>query len=93
MSQRECAGFNWPPLSVPAEEPVRSSPWLVSRMGPGVFSALSAIRWAASIMDVPVCAPRARFASGVSGEPRVASVVVGVGQPAIVTTVASPSPE
>ena len=33
-------------------------------------------------MDVPVCAPRARFASGVSGEPRVASVVVGVGQPA-----------
>ena len=24
MSQRECAGFNWPPLSIPAQEPVSS---------------------------------------------------------------------
>ena len=33
MSQRECAGFNWPPLSIPAEEPVSISPVAVSRAG------------------------------------------------------------
>lgn len=33
MSQRECAGFNWPPLSIPAEEPVSISPEAVSRAG------------------------------------------------------------
>ena len=33
MSQRECAGFNWPPLSIPAEEPVSISPLAVSRAG------------------------------------------------------------
>ena len=35
MSQRECAGFNWPPLSIPAVEPVSISPVAVSRAGPG----------------------------------------------------------
>lgn len=34
MSQRECAGFNWPPLSIAASEPVSSSPDAVSRAGP-----------------------------------------------------------
>lgn len=34
MSQRECAGFNWPPLSIPAKEPVSISPEAVSRAGP-----------------------------------------------------------
>ena len=34
MSQRECAGFNWPPLSISAEEPVSISPETVSRAGP-----------------------------------------------------------
>lgn len=34
MSQRECAGFNWPPFSVSAKEPIRSSPKTVSRAGP-----------------------------------------------------------
>jgi hypothetical protein len=33
MSQRECAGFNWPPLSIPAEEPISISPVAVSRAG------------------------------------------------------------
>lgn len=33
MSQRECAGFNWPPLSIPAEEPISISPEAVSRAG------------------------------------------------------------
>jgi hypothetical protein len=34
MSQRECAGFNWPPLSIAAEEPVSSVPEAVNRAGP-----------------------------------------------------------
>lgn len=34
MSQRERAGFNWPPPSIPAEEPVSISPVTVSRAGP-----------------------------------------------------------
>jgi hypothetical protein len=33
MSQRECAGFNWPPLSIPAMEPINISPEAVSRAG------------------------------------------------------------
>lgn len=33
MSQRECAGFNWPPLSIPAEEPVSICPQAVNRAG------------------------------------------------------------
>ena len=33
MSQRECAGLNWPPLAIPAEEPVSISPDAVSRAG------------------------------------------------------------
>jgi hypothetical protein len=33
MSQRECAGFNWPPLSISAQEPVSISPEAVSRAG------------------------------------------------------------
>ena len=37
MSQRECAGFNWPPLSIPAEQPVSISPVTVSRAGWSVF--------------------------------------------------------
>ena len=34
MSQRECAGFNWPPLSISAKQPVNTSPDAVRRMGP-----------------------------------------------------------
>ena len=33
MSQRECAGFNCPPLSIHASEPVSISPEAVSRAG------------------------------------------------------------
>ncbi len=36
MSQRECAGFNWPPLIVAAVEPVSISPEAVNRAGPVV---------------------------------------------------------
>jgi hypothetical protein len=34
MSQRECSGFNWPPLSIAASEPVNISPEAVSLAGP-----------------------------------------------------------
>ncbi len=33
MSQRECAGFNWPPSSIPAGKPVTTCPVAVSRAG------------------------------------------------------------
>jgi len=33
-NQRECAGFNWPPPSIRAAEPVSSSPEAVKRAGP-----------------------------------------------------------
>lgn len=36
MSQRECAGFNWPPLAISAEEPISISPEAVSRAGPQI---------------------------------------------------------
>lgn len=34
INQRECAGFNWPPPSISAEEPISISPEAVSRAGP-----------------------------------------------------------
>ncbi len=67
MSQRECAGFNWPPLAVPAEEPVSISPEAVRRAGP-INAAVS---------DKPIIPGRGDTA------PRlIASVEVQVGQPA-----------
>lgn len=36
MIQRECAGFNWPPSTIPASEPVSTSPSAVSRAGPQI---------------------------------------------------------
>lgn len=33
MSQRECAGFNWPEAAVAASNPVSSAPEAVSRTG------------------------------------------------------------
>ena len=38
MSQRLCAGFNCPPLAIPAEEPVSIAPEAVSRAGQFVAS-------------------------------------------------------
>ena len=56
MSQRECAGFNWPPLSIPAEQPVSISPVTVRRAGvtsfmplPRHFCGLSSLVLAPSI--------------------------------------------
>jgi hypothetical protein len=36
ISHLLCAGFNWPPESIPAEEPVSSSPVAVNRAGPTI---------------------------------------------------------
>ena len=68
MSQRECAGFNWPPLSIPALEPVSVTPEAVSRAGP--HSATCCVK------GIPE-------SHGLGGNPpRFASVVVGDTQPA-----------
>jgi hypothetical protein len=40
MSQRECAGFNWPPLSICASEPISISPEAVKRAGPLIAVAM-----------------------------------------------------
>ncbi|WP_244787755.1 hypothetical protein [Cupriavidus pauculus] len=70
MSQRECAGFNWPPLSIPAQEPVSISPEAVSRAG-----------WFKSI-NATICPIGIPVSCGRGGNtPLLASVAVGVGQP------------
>ena len=43
MSQRACAGFNRPPLAIPAEEPVTISPDAVRRAGPSHVGHLAVI--------------------------------------------------
>lgn len=70
MSQRECAGFNWPVLSVPAENPL------------GVAPKTANWAWSARLVsDTPSCAPlsralslRARNCSGVPPASRAAGV-------------------
>ena len=44
MSQRECAGSNWPPASIPAEQPVSISPEAVNRAGPGNIANACSLR-------------------------------------------------
>ena len=107
INQRECAGFNWPELSIPAEEPVSISPEAVSRAGP-VKSAV--VR--RSISPSP-CGP-APFVSLVRGvgHPLSSATVlrllslfpasllpfcagvpaIGVGQPAIAASAGSAPP-
>jgi hypothetical protein len=69
MSQRECAGFNWPPLSIPAGKPVSSSPEAVSRAGCMCI-----------VMLVSVC-PRVPRAIAPSPPDEFPSCLSGVGQP------------
>ncbi len=81
MSQRECAGFNWPPASIAAQEPVSISPRAVRRAGPG--SNVNAC----SLNGLPrVCS--ARCARN-SGEPlaECQSLAFGVAQPETNATV------
>lgn len=67
MSQRECAGFNRPPLSIPAEQPVSSAPETVIRHGPANFTC---------------CVRLPPVIAGVMQPPRLSSVAAGVFQPA-----------
>jgi hypothetical protein len=62
MSQRECAGFNWPELSIPASDPVSISPEAVKRTGP--------LRLDCWVSELPVIA-------GVIVPPRSESVALG----------------
>lgn len=81
MSQRECAGFNWPPASIAAQEPVSISPEAVRRAGPG--SNVNTC----SLSGLPrVCS--ARCARN-SGEPlaECQSLALGVAQPETNATV------
>ncbi len=58
MSQRECAGFNWPPLSISASEPVSISPEAVSRCGPVIFAdCVSDWPVIPGVMPVPARSP------------------------------------
>ncbi|WCP14516.1 hypothetical protein sphantq_02962 [Sphingobium sp. AntQ-1] len=78
MSQRECAGFNWPPLSIPAEQPVSSVPSEHRRAGPAVVSQLAMA--AAVGREYPPLFGRSIIAK--SG-PADASAARDVGQPAV----------
>ena len=67
MSQRECAGFNWPPLSIPAQEPISISPEAVKRAG---------------CVNATICESGIPLSHGRGGnDPRLESVAVGVGHP------------
>jgi hypothetical protein len=46
MSQRECAGFNWPGFTVSAEEPVS--------VGPEAASIACKFKL---VSEIPICAP------------------------------------
>ena len=71
INQRGCAGFNWPPLVIPAEEPVSISPVAVRRAGWSFFTFQTTL-------------PRSPFSGAVpSLAPSLWSLVVGVGQPVL----------
>jgi hypothetical protein len=75
MSERECSGFDGPPTTVPAEEPVRISPDAVRRIGPGGFGAFDQST-SFTVLRLESVFPAALYRS-VAGEPAMA-----VGQPA-----------
>ena len=84
MSQRECAGFNWPPLSIPAQEPVSISPEAVSRAGPGSrCTAISAVLICGSVGLRPDVIGGRGLAS--------TTVLFGVGHPVSAIGTACPS--
>ena len=80
MSQRECAGFNCPPASIPAVEPVSRAPEVVRRMG----VASSALRgnWPVLSLFEPsglipsVAMPGVSFQSRLEGHGQLARATV-----------------
>lgn len=86
MSQRECAGFNWPPLSIPASEPVSISPEAVSRAGPTVCASTCSDVIAVRLAPVPSLSPMRCFIARCASGDFPSSFATGVGQPAKSTT-------
>ena len=78
MSQRECAGFNWPPLSIPAQEPVSISPEVVSRAGPHIAAKSCNRCWTFDPSDLTMF-------NADSGFPVLSLLHDGVGHPANAT--------
>jgi hypothetical protein len=68
MSQRECAGLNWPPLSIPAVEPVSISPDAVNRAGLSWISLHTAFGSSLSLCAAAPARPRLSAANGVGHE-------------------------
>lgn len=86
INQRECAGFNWPPLAIPAQEPISISPEAVSRAGCGL-SCNQAVIPCESVKPKPFPLPvetlqRSRRAIRASRSACPNSCALGVGQPA-----------
>jgi hypothetical protein len=76
INQRECAGLNWPPPSIPAEEPVSISPEAVRRAGP-FAKATTSLSVTCTFRPSSVC-PVALVPSGAVWPPLG---VVGEGHP------------
>ena len=83
MSQRECAGFNWPPLSIAAVEPVSSSPVAVSRAGVRYLAITCNDVTAMRFAPVPSRSPIRRFIARCASGDLLSSFATGVGHEAI----------
>lgn len=82
MSQRECSGFNWPPLSIAAEEPVSISPEAVSRTGVWYFDITCSDVIAVRFEPVPSRRPIRCFIARCASGDLLSSFATGVGHPA-----------
>jgi hypothetical protein len=86
-NQRECAGFNWPPASIPAVEPVSISPEAVSRAGPLPATGIGQpVKLTIAARSGPLERIASTIAPSCERTPLSASAEVGVGQPAILAT-------
>jgi hypothetical protein len=74
------AGFNWPPLSIPAEQPISISPEAVSRAGPVVVG------------QPAICAPMFNFLCMCCSGVPPGWFAVGVAHPARHTDAAKSGP-
>jgi hypothetical protein len=82
MSQRECAGFNWPPLCIPAQEPVSISPKAVNRAGSVLMNPMCACEAKPMFTLRPLGCFPAIVVSGCGRFPPIPSDAAGVFQPA-----------
>lgn len=87
ISQRECAGSNWPPLGIPAAEPISITPEAVNRAGPNPGHGVNPDQVTTStVLRLLSVLPAALF-------PFCAGVpAIGVGQPVRHPTAAKSGP-